>query len=394
MKNSNSTRLLAAGLLLLSIGIDPTWGFVVPRTVAVNSIHDVSMSVAAVATAEPVVKGSKKAGTTRKTNATNNAQTRKERSEQYMIRRWKSQQVAKKKKKEMNVDTPELVSALGHSGGSLIKLQKKKKNAKMGGKKGGVRASSSVQQKVQSKKKNTKKQSKGGLPFDSLSPGSTVSGKVVKILPYGALVKTNYAIPGKTYGCAMLHISQISDEKIENISEFLKVGQEIKDARVVSLNREGGKVAISLRPRTTRATPLESLNVGDEVEGKVVRLKKYGAFVDVGCKRNGLLHISRMSMYKVHNIADHVQVGQTVRVRVIQVDKDNKNIAVSMLSPENDKYLDRRDRAMERNALWQKVVNNDESGDMEETKRQLLELDRIIRDEIENRMGKPRSLEV
>ena len=192
----------------------------------------------------------------------------------------------------------------------------------------------------------------------------------------------------------MLHISQIAEEKIENISDVLKVGQKIDDARVVNLNRELGKVSVSLRAETKRATPLVSLNVGDEVQGKIVRLKQYGAFIDVGCKRNALLHISRMSIHKVDAITDFANVGETVNVRVIRVDSDNKNIAVSMLSPESDKFVDRRDRQRERMTVWQQVVDAGEDDDLDNLISELLNLDRVIHDEFFESLGNPRTLEV
>ena len=88
------------------------------------------------------------------------------------------------------------------------------------------------------------------------------------MLNYGVLVKTQYDIPGKTKGCAMLHISQISDEKIEDLSKVFKVGQEIKNARVVKLNRDTGKVNLSTRGQGKRMAPLETLHGGDEDEGR------------------------------------------------------------------------------------------------------------------------------
>lgn len=337
-----------------------------------------------------------------------NRNNRKEKSKAFMMKRWKSQQVEQKRKSKKKKDkTDGLVNAVGLTLNNNTNNDKtlqeyltenaifEKKTKKTTTKKTAAMANTKEQprKKKRNNKKKKKSKRKTGLPFCDLTPGSTLSGKVVKLLPYGALVKTAYDIPGKTYGCAMLHISQISDQKITDISDILEIGQEIKDARVSSLNRKSGKVSLSLRPRTNRITPLERLHVGDEVEGKIVRLKRYGAFVDVGCKRNGLLHISRMSMYKVDNIADYVNVGQTVQVRVIRVDADNKNIAVSMLSPENDKFVDRRDREKERMSLWQQVATSQDE-DLEDAKRQLLELDRVIWDEFQERMGTPRSIEV
>ena len=253
------------------------------------------------------------------------------------------------------------------------------------------------------------------LPFDGLQPGTIIeSAKVVKLLkPYGALIQTNYNIPGKTPGCAMLHMSQIPPQSGDgmvaaDISSILKVGQNITDARVIRVNRDENHVELSLIPQVTdgivKPTKLRHIHVGDEIQGKVLRFKQYGAFVDIGCNRNALLHISRMSLYKVTDMTQHVNIGDTINVRVIKVDDDpttKKTIAVSLLSKEKDDFLNRRDRAIQRLDLWNDVVNAEDEDKAEESKRLLLELDRIISNEMETRKRQmkdgdiePRTLEV
>lgn len=328
---------------------------------------------------------------------------RKERNTQYMVRRWKSQQAAKRKTKTQkrglrgeNDGETKLVSALGLKVGTYDYS-----NSGSNTQKSGKKRSSSKGRSVKTRR-STKKYSKSSSPNTSksdllswteLSPGASISGKVLKVLPYGALVQTQYDIPGRTHGCAMLHISQISNEKIDDISKFVKVGDQIDNARVLSLNREEGKVAISLREKTQRAIPLETLRIGDEVEGKVVRMKQYGVFVDIGCRRNALLHISRISLYKIANLTDYANVGDTIKVRVIRLDAEQKNIAVSMLTPENDKYIDRRDLQRERVQLWQRIVDSEDNSAVD-AKRQLLELDKVIWDEFFDGFDTPRMVEV
>jgi len=233
---------------------------------------------------------------------------------------------------------------------------------------------------------------KRGISLTELHPGDVVSGKVVRLLPFGALVQTPYDIPGEPYGCAMLHISRItsdnddgSSSRPKNITSVLKLGQNIQDARVVSINQEKGTVGISLRQQVKRVA-LRTIRVGDEVEGKVVRMKAYGVFVDIGTKRDALLHISRMSLYKVNNLNDYAKVGQRIKARVIRADPDDtKNIAISLLSPENDRFVDRRERDKQRNLICEQLVLNPprDAAELEETKRQLLEIDHQIRQEME-----------
>lgn len=241
--------------------------------------------------------------------------------------------------------------------------------------------------------KPTNTNEKKGIPLTELSPGDLITGKVMRLLPFGALVQTPYDIAGEPYGCAMLHISRITDDsddnsasRPKNITQILKIGQEVKNARVVNINRDKGTVGISLRRKTKRVA-LQTIQVGSEVEGKVVRYKPYGVFVDIGTKRDALLHISRMSLYKVNDITDYAKLGQIIKARVIKADLDgsNKSIAISLLSPENDRFVDRRDRDRQRDALCEQLVLGPPTAaaDLQKAKQQLLDIDYEIRQELE-----------
>jgi general stress protein 13 len=99
---------------------------------------------------------------------------------------------------------------------------------------------------------------------------------------------------------------------------------------------------LSLRSRRQKRKDFLSLKVGGEVEGKVDSLLSYGAFIDVGCDVNGLLHISRITGGAIENIRHHLNEGDPVSVHIIDIDADRKTMAVSMLDKKADLYLDRR----------------------------------------------------
>jgi predicted RNA-binding protein with RPS1 domain len=379
---------------------------------------------------------------------------RAQKNKEFLLKRWKKQQAVTTNMKKTAADIKQrdsqskLVSVVGMSVSSIedkaktiSRPQKTKTKSKTKTKQSTTKQQSTETEKpkiwntkvdqqsettttspnTKSKKPKPYKSSSnnGLLPWTSLTPGSIVSGKVVKTLPYGVLVRTNYDIPGKTPGCALLHNHHFldADDEAESSSvgsltlqegttitkkkkQLLPVGSEVVNARVINLNRDKGTLHISLRPPDKRIVKRVMLQVGDQIEGKVVRLQPYGAFVDVGHKRNALLHISRMSMYKVNMITDHVQVGQTIGVRILRV-TDN-DVAVSMLSKENDAFVDRRELQAKRMALWQQVVkyasvedDNDGGEELERVKKDLLEVDRIIWDQfMANDQGARRSVEV
>lgn len=134
--------------------------------------------------------------------------------------------------------------------------------------------------KFKSKKtrKNIKKK-----PLKELELGSTIDGKVVELVPFGAFIQTGYQT--KRNGWALLHKSQIQGARIENVSDVFKVGQKIKNLRVISIDQKKGEVSLSLRKKRARRKSLSEVRVGEELTGKVKGLVSYGAFVDVGCQR-------------------------------------------------------------------------------------------------------------
>ena len=163
-------------------------------------------------------------------------------------------------------------------------------------------------------------------PLDTLHVGDRISGVVVRLLPYGALVQTAYDIPGKTPGCVLLH-----QDRLPSGAPPLALGQEVQSARVVSMNRAKGAVTVSML-RDQPRMPLGALQAGDEVQGRVTRIMDYGAFVDVGSQRDALLHKSQISTDFVASVWDHLQPDQLlVTVRVIP--SAGAGLAVTMLTP-------------------------------------------------------------
>lgn len=189
---------------------------------------------------------------------------------------------------------------------------------------------------------NSKKNNRTFKPLKDLVLGSKVSGTVVDVCDFGAFVNIGYATRGSRAGTALLHISQIKNEKIKNIHDVIKVGDVIEGARVIGVDPKKGEVGLSLRSRRQKRKDFQSLKVGDEVEGKVDSLLSYGAFIDVGHNVNGLLHISRITGGAIENIRHHLNEGDPVSVHIIDIDADRKTMAVSMLDKKADLYLDRR----------------------------------------------------
>eukprot|EP00580_Thalassiosira_gravida_P013141 CAMPEP_0201629300 /NCGR_PEP_ID=MMETSP0493-20130528/4012_1 /ASSEMBLY_ACC=CAM_ASM_000838 /TAXON_ID=420259 /ORGANISM="Thalassiosira gravida, Strain GMp14c1" /LENGTH=370 /DNA_ID=CAMNT_0048100273 /DNA_START=143 /DNA_END=1258 /DNA_ORIENTATION=+ len=199
-----------------------------------------------------------------------------------------------------------------------------------------------------SEEKNTKvvnvkmMNNKSFKPLKDLTLGSDISGTVVDVCDFGVFVNIGYATRGSRAGTALIHISQLSDKKIKNIHDTIKVGDTIEGARVINVDLKKGEAGLSLRSRRPKRRDYTDFTVGSEVEGRVDSVVSYGVFVDVGANVNALLHVSRITGGAIENVRHHLNEGDRVSVHVIDVGVKEKKMAVSMLDKKADQYLDRR----------------------------------------------------
>jgi transcriptional accessory protein Tex/SPT6 len=146
-------------------------------------------------------------------------------------------------------------------------------------------------------------------------------GKVMKTTLAGALVDIGVDTPG------MIHISQLRKEPVNRVEDVLHEGDEV-DVWVRRVSPKKGRIEL------TMIEPL-GLEWGEikkdmAVSGKVVRLEKFGVFVDIGAERPGLVHISEMTHDFIRTPGDLVKEGDIVEVKVLDVIKPKKQIKLSM----------------------------------------------------------------
>ena len=157
-----------------------------------------------------------------------------------------------------------------------------------------------------------------------LAPGQIREGTVRRLQDFGAFVDLG-GIDG------LVHISQLSWDRIGHPREVLEVGQAIK-VRVEKVNQESGKIGLTYRdlgenPWTTVTTKYAT---GARVTGKVTKLMQFGAFVKLEPGVEGLIHISELGHGRVHQTGDVVSEGQEVEVKVLSVDPDAQRIGLSL----------------------------------------------------------------
>ncbi len=162
-------------------------------------------------------------------------------------------------------------------------------------------------------------------PAVALEPKTRLTGKIIKTTLAGALVDVGQAIPG------VLHISQLQKDPVNKVEDVVHEGQSV-DVWV----RKVRKDRIELTMIQPLAYEWKDLEPDIIVKGKIVRLESYGAFVDIGAERPGMIHISELARGYVKSASDVVKEGDEVEAKVINVDRKKRQIRLSMkaLQPE------------------------------------------------------------
>ena len=163
----------------------------------------------------------------------------------------------------------------------------------------------------------------------ALEPKTKLRGKVVKTTLAGVLVDIGQELPG------VIHISQLKKDQINKPEDVVQVGQTIEVwVRRVKKDR------IELTMIEPLAMEWNEIKPETVVKGKVVRLESYGAFVDFGGERPGLVHVSEISQGYVKNPNEVVKEGDEVEAMVLDVNRRKKQIRLSMkaLEPEVEEF--------------------------------------------------------
>ncbi|BCS96505.1 30S ribosomal protein S1 [Desulfoluna limicola] len=174
--------------------------------------------------------------------------------------------------------------------------------------------------------------------LETLSEGDTVEAKVIKLMPYGAFMELHAGVEG------MAHISELSWSRVQSCEEAVKVG-DVLPVKVLKVETIEGKNAlrIALSVKQASQDPWElagdTIRVGEQFSGKVVRIAPFGAFVEVAPGTEGLVHVSEMSYTKrILKPEDAVSEGETVQVVVKAIDLEKKRLSLSIRDAHGDPW--------------------------------------------------------
>lgn len=178
--------------------------------------------------------------------------------------------------------------------------------------------------------------------WSQIKNGEKRKGIVKNIVRYGAFVDIG-GIQG------LIHINDLSWERVKRVEDVVSVGDEI-EVYVGNVDPKNRKLSLILKDVNKEPWNLyaDSINIGDTLEGTVVRFTSFGAFVELFKGVEGLVHISEITDENITKPEDVLKMNQKVKVKVLNIDKENKKLALSIKdavgrSSEYLKYMDNED---------------------------------------------------
>lgn len=165
--------------------------------------------------------------------------------------------------------------------------------------------------------------------------GSSVKGRIVNIMPYGAFVEIEQGVEG------LIHVSEMSwTKRVTKAGDIVSVGEEV-EAVVLDIDKEGKKISLGLRQKTRNPWEVlaEKYPAGSRIKGKVRNMTSYGAFVEIENDIDGMIHVSDMSWTrKINNPNEMLKVGDEVEAVILDIDPQQQRISLGLKQIEEDPW--------------------------------------------------------
>ncbi len=178
--------------------------------------------------------------------------------------------------------------------------------------------------------------------IDKLNIGDVLTGRITSLADFGAFVNINGAD-------GLVHLSEISWDRIRHPGDKLKVGQEVQ-VEVISIDKEKRHIGLSIRrlKEDPWQEQIKNLRVGQLVEAKITRLTKFGAFARLTSEIEGLIHISEISDEHIGHPKEVLHEGDEVTLRIIKIEPESHRIGLSLRRVESLAFADMDLKALEK----------------------------------------------
>ncbi|MGB2895820.1 MAG: S1 RNA-binding domain-containing protein [Anaerolineales bacterium] len=164
-----------------------------------------------------------------------------------------------------------------------------------------------------------------------LKPAQKLRGRISKIELFGAFVDIGLDQQG------LIHISQLKRGQVNRVEDIVTQGDEV-DVWVLRVDPNAERLDLTLlKPVSLK---WKDIQPGNKFSGEVIKLEKFGAFIDIGAERPGLVHVSEMRDEYVSDPGELVKVGEQIEVSVLEVDIKKRQIRLSMKAAEMVEALD------------------------------------------------------
>lgn len=170
--------------------------------------------------------------------------------------------------------------------------------------------------------------------MSQLAKGDVVKGIVTSLAPFGAFVDLGGAD-------GLIHLSELSWQRIEHPSEVLRVGQQV-EVYVMNVDEERKRIGLSLRRLSPEPWSQvdQQYTVGQVLPAVITKLASFGAFAKIDDSIEGLIHISEMADFRIAHPKEVVQEGDQVQVRIVRIDPQRRRVGLSLRQASEDTYVE------------------------------------------------------
>ena len=191
--------------------------------------------------------------------------------------------------------------------------------------------------------------------ISELEVGKTYTGRVTSLAEFGAFININGAD-------GLVHLSEISWERVQHPNEVLEIGQEVK-VKIINVDRDKKRIGLSLRQlqEDPWQSKVDKYTVGQLVEGVITRLTKFGAFARIEGDIEGLLHISEIADHRIEHPKEALHEGDVKTLRIIRIDNDQHRIGLSLRKVDSGAFADKDFKALMADTEEDEIAPPDET---------------------------------